>query len=64
MVMVMVCVCVRSLSAEHDVNVGCDDNDQYIMTTSLRVPVSSADKSNPWLFSACSVASFQNYLDG
>ena len=57
-------LCVCSLSAEHDVNAGCDDNDQYIMTTSLRVPVTSSSTSNPWLFSSCSVASFQSYLDG
>ncbi|KAK7480104.1 hypothetical protein BaRGS_00028664, partial [Batillaria attramentaria] len=54
----------ESLSADHDVDSGCDDNDQYLMSTSFRVPVPSPDTGNPWTFSSCSVASFKTYLDG
>ncbi|KAL5010434.1 hypothetical protein ScPMuIL_012739 [Solemya velum] len=51
----------HALSARHDGTNSCDDS-QYLMSPSVSNIVDEDLRQNPWMFSTCSVAEFENYL--
>ncbi|KAK3773404.1 hypothetical protein RRG08_067123 [Elysia crispata] len=55
----------HSLSASHDVNTGsCSDSTANIMAAIFSIPVTTANRGNPWRFSSCSISSIKSYLSG
>ncbi|GFS02014.1 A disintegrin and metalloproteinase with thrombospondin motifs 1 [Elysia marginata] len=53
----------HSLSCDHDGG-SCSATNHNIMTPIFSLPVTTANKGNPWRFSSCSIASIKAYLNG
>ncbi|GFO49854.1 A disintegrin and metalloproteinase with thrombospondin motifs 1 [Plakobranchus ocellatus] len=53
----------RSIGIQDDGINGCSNDNLNVMSSTGQLPVSSAEASNPWAFSSCSVTELVNQLD-
>ncbi|XP_055955442.1 uncharacterized protein LOC126816612 [Patella vulgata] len=53
----------HAIGSKHDRQIGCSDEDGYIMTTSIPVAQNTEEALRLWQFSNCSVAIFKEALD-